>query len=1044
MCRNDQSSSPLFSKLPPELRTAIYVELFGGQRVHLDFMAHPIRADKVGNRKRWRHGICEQHVAVPFGDLIRRPHHCLMLGRRRVLDIAFIFSCRRALDEAIPVLYQSNVFIIINTGSRRRPADDIRSLQAKTPKNWPLVRCLEIKWEVAAFDRNHANMVPHIWGREGYEALWDALAEMPALAQLRIALLLPRFSSPGGLTSTAELGALYFGPIKRLTNVRSCEVILPKSYCLHLGMHQGDSCLETDGHAQVQISWANEDDERPLSLQSTPLAEMRRGPRYFRLLSGHLTAPDPFSSGSHCHIASLDQLYAVTWHLLRKLDKNLPIPHKTLASNQPTQHTILKHLTEKEYHAQVAPQAVKDLPLLSFDPGVFDNELLKLKLYATLDPNDPSQAKEPEGNIRQGTYRGTQVALTQAYSRIEQTFSALLDVLGIEPTLPRYISLEENRKLYTYSAYPKNPEGSFAQYPPHLEIIPPDQALTPFGIFNTIGLVETQIILQKITPDEDGFIGKTKEWLLEKARAAAYGGNPEKGITIQDIVDYNKYHRKIGTDINNGGNIGLLDDWYSDRRFADQSFTGTNPTTITQASTTWVQDFIKAAKGGGYHKWVITLEKADKKSLFVQDGSYFRKAVGASPDAVLTAEQSGTGGQNWAVGTVTLFQLHEDGKLHPIAICIDYKGSLDKSITIFNQRLSPNDSTAGEEQDWPWRYAKTCAQVTDWMRHELTVHLCLSHLVEEAIIVATNRTIPMHHPVYRILSPHWYKTLSLNAAARASLVPQVIADVIGLTPEQAYSFIRDGYDTYDFVGSYVPNDLQRRGFPSTQDGLEHARYKNYPYAKNVLALWTTLRSYVDSMIKISFPTNDSVARDKYIQDWAKEVQTAGHMPSFPEIKTVDSLVDVITMCIHTASPLHTAVNYLQNFYQAFVIAKPPALCRAPPTSREELLKFREHDLVQSLPINRQRQWLLAAQLPWLLSFKVDDERSLLNYAASQWHIYKTEKGMEGERIKEASQKLYTDLQGLQTAFFRNSSGMDKGSIPYMVLDPGLTAVSILI
>jgi len=727
----------------------------------------------------------------------------------------------------------------------------------------------------------------------------------------------------------------------------------------------------------------------------------------------------------------------------KKLDKNLPIPPKSLAANRATQQSILRHLTEKEYLAKVAPQTAKDLPLGSFDPGVFDNELLQLKLYSTVDPKDPAQAREPEGNIRQGTYTGTQVALTQAYSRIEQTFSALLDVLGIEPTLPRYISLEDNRKLYNFSAYPKNADGSFAQYPPHLQIVPADQARTPFGIFSAIGLIETQVILQKLTPDEDGFIGKTKEWLLEKARATAYGGHPEKGITIQDIVDYNMYHRKHGTDINNGGNIGLLDDWFSDRRFADQSFTGPNPTTIAKASATWIQDFISAAKAGGYHKWVITLEKADKQSLFIQDGSYLRKAVGASPDAILQNKQPGSD-QNWAVGTVTLFQLHEDGKLHPIAICIDYKGSLDKSVTIFNSRLSPSDSTAGEKEDWPWRYAKTCAQVTDWMRHELTVHLCLSHLVEEAIIVATNRTIPMDHPVYRILSPHWYKTLSLNAAARASLVPQVVADIVGLSPDQAYSFLRDGYDTYDFVGSYVPNDLKRRGFPSTPEGLNHPRYKNYPYAKNVLALWIVLRSYVNSMVKVSYPTDASVAGDKYIQDWVKEVKVAAFMPSFPEIRTIDSLVDAITMCIHTASPLHTAVNYLQNFYQAFVIAKPPALCRAPPTTREELLKFKEHDLVESLPINRQRQWLLAAQLPWLLSFKVDEDRSLLNYAASQWRIYKTKKGTTEETIRDASGKLYEDLQALQKVFFYNSSGMDKGSVPYMVLDPGLTAVSILI
>jgi hypothetical protein len=623
-------------------------------------------------------------------------------------------------------------------------------------------------------------------------------------------------------------------------------------------------------------------------------------------------------------------------------------------------------------------------------------------------------------------------------------FASLLNVLGIEPTLPRYIGLEEQKKLYQFSAYPKNADGTWANYPPYLKHIPPDYALSPFGIFDAIGLVETQVILQKITPTEEGIIGRTKEWLLEKARAGAFGGDPEKGFKIQDVVDYNKYHRKFGSDITGGGNIGLLDDWYGDRRFADQQFTGTNPTTITQATPAWISEFSKAAKAGKYDKWVAALSRADPKSLFVQDGSYFRTAIGVSnPEAILNHQQPGSS-HNWAVGSVSLFQLHEDGKLHPIAICIDYKGSMDKSVTIFNKRMTPNDSVHSEKEDWPWRYAKTCAQVTDWMRHELAVHLTLSHLVEEAIIVATNRTIPMEHPVYRLLSPHWYKTLSLNAAARATLVPQVIVDLVGISPDQCYSFLRDAYDNYDFVGSYVPNDLRRRGFPDTQEGLQHARYKNYPYAKNVLALWTTLRAYVKTMLQRAFPSDESVAADKYIQDWAREVQTAAFMPSFPTLKTLDALVDAVTMCIHIASPFHSAVNYLQNFYHMFVIAKPPSLCREPPKTLEELRAYKEADLVASLPVNRQRQWLLAAQVPWLLSFKVDSDRSLINYAASQWNVYKHKHKPSEQVVRDASKKLYEDLQALQKTFYYNSRAMDKGSIPYMVLDPGLTAVSILI
>ncbi|KAM7202572.1 putative lipoxygenase [Naviculisporaceae sp. PSN 640] len=737
-----------------------------------------------------------------------------------------------------------------------------------------------------------------------------------------------------------------------------------------------------------------------------------------------------------------DRAFHFVDNLLHKaLDGDLPTISSKEAISRPDQASILKHIPEKEFLAQIAPKDVKNAPIPSYDPGVFDNELLKLKLYATV---KDGKVKEPEGNITKGTYLGTQVALTQAYSKIEQTFASLFDVLGIEPTLPRYLTLEEQRKLYNWTSYPKKEDGSPSDYPPHLLTIPPDQSYTPFGIFNAIGLIQTQVILRKLTPDEDGFLGKTKKWLLEKERAVAYGGEPEKGLKIQDVVDYNKFHRKWGTDINEGGNIGLLDDWFSDRRFADQQFTGTNPATITQASAKWIEDFTKAAKAGGYDKWVTALGKATPTNLFVQDGSYFRKACGVSdPEAVLFNKEEGSG-ENWCVGAVTLFQLYDDGKLHPIAICIDHKGSMEKSVTIFNKRMSPSDSTSGEKEDWPWRYAKTCAQVTDWMRHELVIHLTLSHFVEEAIIVATNRTIPMNHAVHRLLYPHWYKTLSLNAAARTSLVPQVIRDIVGVSPAQASSFIRDAYDNYDFVASYVPNDLKRRGFPNTEEGLKTPRYKNYPYAKNMLSLWTVLRRYAKSMLEIAFPNDDSVLKDEYIQAWYKEVRSGGHMPSFPEIKTLDSLVDAVTMCIFIASPFHSAVNYLQNFYQAFVVAKPPALCKSPPTALEALRKFKEPDLVTALPINRQREWLLAAQIPWLLSFKVEDDRSLLNYAASQWYVYKYKTSPAEVKVRDVSQRLYTDLQELQKAFYYNSVAMDKGSVPYMVCDPGLTAVSILI
>lgn len=341
-------------------------------------------------------------------------------------------------------------------------------------------------------------------------------------------------------------------------------------------------------------------------------------------------------------------------------------------------------------------------------------------------------------------------------------------------------------------------------------------------------------------------------------------------------------------------------------------------------------------------------------------------------------------GDRHLCAAVSLFQLHPDGRLHPLAIIIDYRGSIENSVAIFNKRLSPSDPTGSEEKDWPWRYAKTCAQVSDWIRHELTVHLVNTHMVGEVIIVATNRNMNSSHPVYRLLEPHWFRTLSRNEAARATLVPEVIFELVGITSVQAESFIDHAYKSFSFVGDYVPNDLPSRGFPL--DKLDTEKFKNYAYARNMILMWNVLRKFVASMLAIKYKSDVMVATDYQIESWCNEIQIAGKLPSFPIIKTVNQLIDAVTMCIHIVSPQHTAVHYHQNFYMAFVIAKPPSLW-----SENSLLSYTERKLVSALPINQQREWLLAAQISWLLSFRMADEHNLINYAISVWRLYKDKK-----------------------------------------------------
>lgn len=272
---------------------------------------------------------------------------------------------------------------------------------------------------------------------------------------------------------------------------------------------------------------------------------------------------------------------------------------------------------------------------------------------------------------------------------------------------------------------------------------------------------------------------------------------------------------------------------------------------------------------------------------------------------------------------------------------------------------------------------------SDWIRHNIAVHLCRTHLVEEAVIVAAHRTLPPDHDVFQLLYPHWQKTLSLNAAARASLVPLVIAQLVGVDKDHLYAYLRDEYRTFDFRGSYVPEDLRRRGFPPERLG-EH-RYHNYAWARCIHSMWHKIRRYVAAVLALRYRGADADAQvraDEYVQEWSREMRRpsstspeqqdggdgggggGADMASFPEIGTLDELVDAVTMCIHVASPQHTSVNYLQNYYQAFVVNKPPALYAAPPRNRAELRRYGEDDLVAALPMNRTHDWLLASHVPY--------------------------------------------------------------------------------
>ena len=267
-------------------------------------------------------------------------------------------------------------------------------------------------------------------------------------------------------------------------------------------------------------------------------------------------------------------------------------------------------------------------------------------------------------------------------------YISYFDAMSIENTIPQTTALEEKKTIYQYQRPGKD------KYPPHLDVIPTMEQTVPWKIFNAVGLSDAASLLPRIVPDT--FLGDLGS-AAQSTFLDVIDGEPWRGPTIADVEGRNHYDKQSGTDIERGANIGDLPDWYSDARFAQQQFTGTNPTTITRAHDSLILNIKTAANAQGLTAVLELLTSTHPDDLYVQDCRYFRRACGYGPNDVMIDEDKL--GNRFSCAAISLFHLNPDGQLHPLAICTDYKGAMEKSVMIFNKRLSPSDSTASEKED---------------------------------------------------------------------------------------------------------------------------------------------------------------------------------------------------------------------------------------------------------------------------------------------------------------------------------------------------------
>lgn len=398
--------------------------------------------------------------------------------------------------------------------------------------------------------------------------------------------------------------------------------------------------------------------------------------------------------------------------------------------------------------------------------------------------------------------------------------------------------------------------------------------------------------------------------------------------------------------------------YQSDNSFGEQRLSGANPMVLRKIQA--LSPHFQAAIQDIQNKFGLSLNLEERLAnghmyvadythlSFIQGGAYERgKTYLPSPIALFCWQSSG---------------FSDRGQLVPVAIQIDPQ--LDESRPVEKRRIvTPFDESL------TWFHAKLCVQVADANHHEMSSHLCRTHFVMEPFAIATGQHLAESHPLSLLLRPHFRFTLAINDAARTILIQPggSVDELLAGTLKESLEIVKDAFKSWSLDQFALPTEVKNRGMDD-RESLPH-----YPYRDDGILLWNTIHRFVSSYLKLYYKNTEALKEDQELQNWAQKLfsvfsSDGGNGKGVPEhIQIMEQLVEIVTAIIFTCGPQHSAVNFSQYEYMAFVPNMPFAAYRL---ITEELSSPEQNSLMPFLPPPKQAAGQLA--LTYLLSsFRYD-------------------------------------------------------------------------
>lgn len=274
------------------------------------------------------------------------------------------------------------------------------------------------------------------------------------------------------------------------------------------------------------------------------------------------------------------------------------------------------------------------------------------------------------------------------------------------------------------------------------------------------------------------------------------------------------------------------------------------------------------------------------------------------------------------------------GAMQPIAIQLGQSHDAE-STPIF----TPNDCAGADDANgYKWKIAKYIVNAVCAIQHESVAHLGDCHLIIEPMVVAMHRQLAETHPLYKLLIPHFRFTININDDAIHSLVVPggVVACNVGIDIESSLGMVSSAHRAWRWDERTPERQFALRAVDQMAE---------FPFRDDTLLLWKAIKQYVNNYVRLYYRNDQDVAEDSELQGWIYELtapeycgfqgldglQPSGDPKRPWKLDSLDYLIEMISLIIYTAGPLHASVNYAQFPLMSYVPGVSGSVYREPPT-----------------------------------------------------------------------------------------------------------------